>query len=162
MMAANCRCSRILTQYPFPGWCQESNRHLPWAGGGSGWKKASSIQCALHVLITRGVKCIISYPMGRVQVHLHPNYVQLKIKHYWDFPGSPVVKNFFPTVDDSTHQCRGHEFDPWSGKTPHGAERPVHHNYWCQGLQLLKPMCLEPVLCDKRSNCDEKLTSSNE
>ena len=94
--AANWRCSSILTQYPFPGW----NCHLPCASGGSGCKKASSIQCALHVLVTRGVKCIVSYPMERVQVRLHPNYVQLKIKHYWDFPGSPVVKNFsFPTVE---------------------------------------------------------------
>lgn len=29
----------------------------------------------LHVLITRGVECIVSYPMERVQACLHPKYV---------------------------------------------------------------------------------------
>jgi len=29
------------------------------------------------------------------------------------FPGGPVVK--------SALQCRGHWFDPWSGKVPHAA-----------------------------------------
>ena len=29
-------------------------------------------------------------------------------------------------------------------------------------LQLLKPACLEPVLCNKRSHCDEKPARSNE
>ena len=28
-------------------------------------------------------------------------------------------------------QCRGHGFDPWSGKIPHASTaKPVHHNYW--------------------------------
>ena len=28
--------------------------------------------------------------------------------------------------------------------------------------QLLKPVCLEPVLCNKRSHCNEKLAHHNE
>ena len=47
--------------------------------------------------------------------------------------------------------------------TCRGAAKPVHHNCWAcalepmshncwaQALQLLKPACLEPVLCNKRS-----------
>ena len=43
-----------------------------------------------------------------------------------------------------------------------GAPKPVHHNYsacalepashnyWAQVLQLLKPTCLEPVLCNEK------------
>ena len=51
---------------------------------------------------------------------------------------------------ESTCQCRGHEFDPWSGKIPHAAEQlspcttttePVHHSYWSPGA-------LEPTYCN--------------
>ena len=37
-----------------------------------------------------------------------------------------------------------------------GATKPVRHNYWACVLQLLKPVCLEPVLCNTGSHCDEK------
>ena len=55
-----------------------------------------------------------------------------------------------------------------------GATRPVCHNYWASALepashnywahvpQLLKPARLEPVLCNKRSHCDEKPAHHNE
>ena len=33
---------------------------------------------------------------------------------------------------------------------------PVSHSYWARVPQLLKPMRLEPVLCNKRSHCNEK------
>ena len=42
-------------------------------------------------------------------------------------------------VYESTHQCRGHGFNPWSGKIPHAEgfhmlgiphARPMSHNYW--------------------------------
>ena len=58
--------------------------------------------------------------------------------------------------------------------TCHGATEPMSHNYWactlepvshnyraCM-LQLLKPVCLEPVLCNKRSHHSEKPMHSNE
>ena len=35
----------------------------------------------------------------------------------WDFPGGAVVKSL------PVSQCRGHGFDPWSGKIPHAAEQ---------------------------------------
>ena len=52
----------------------------------------------------------------------------------------------------------------WEDPTCRGATKPVHHNYWACSLesmshncwarvpQLLKPSCLEPVLCNKRSH----------
>ena len=49
------------------------------------------------------------------------------------FPGDPVAKNSPATV--------GHTLEP------------VSHNYWAHGLQLLKPMHLEPMLHSKRSLC---------
>ena len=54
-----------------------------------------------------------------------------------------------------------------------GATKPVHHNYWACALepvshnywahvpQLLKPVHLEPMLCNKRSHCNEKLAHLN-
>ena len=59
--------------------------------------------------------------------------------NWMDFPGSAVYKN--PPAS-----CRGHWFDPWSGKIPkQGATKPVDHNYWAWMQQLLKPLYLEPV-----------------
>ena len=46
--------------------------------------------------------------------------------------------------------------------TCRGATKPVCHNYWACMPQLLKPMCLEPVLCKERSHCNEKPTHHNE
>ena len=46
--------------------------------------------------------------------------------------------------------------------TCRGATKPVHHNYWAHVLQLLKPVCLEPMLHNKRSHCNEKPAHHNE
>ena len=42
------------------------------------------------------------------------------------------------------------------------ALEPVSHNYWARMPQLLKPACLEPVLCNKRSHRNEKPAHHNE
>ena len=42
------------------------------------------------------------------------------------------------------------------------ALEPTSHNYWARVPQLLKPMRLEPVLCNKRSHCNEKPAHCNE
>ena len=98
---------------------------------------------------------------------------------------------------ESTCQCRGHGFEPWSRKIPHAAEqlspctttrahkpqllrpcattpepaccnywspwalRPMRHNYWAHMLQLLKPACLEPMLCNKRSHRNENTATKS-
>ena len=33
-----------------------------------------------------------------------------------------------------------------------GATKPVHHNYWAHAPQLLEPVCLEPVLRNRRGH----------
>ena len=55
----------------------------------------------------------------------------------------------------------------------HGATKPVRHNYWVWALepashnywahvpQLLKPVCLEPMLRNKWSHCNEKPAHRN-
>ena len=57
--------------------------------------------------------------------------------------------------------------------TCHGATGPLRHNcwacalgpashhYWAHVPQLLKPMSLEPVLCNKRSHCSERPVHHN-
>ena len=42
------------------------------------------------------------------------------------------------------------------------AREPASHNYWAQLPQLLKPMRLQPVLCNKRSHRNEKPAHRNE
>ena len=39
---------------------------------------------------------------------------------------------------------------------------PASHNYWARVPQLLQPARLEPMLCNKRSHCNEKPTHRNE
>ena len=43
-----------------------------------------------------------------------------------------------------------------------GAAKPMCCNYWVQESQLLKPECLEPVLWNKRSHCNENPAHCNE
>ena len=49
--------------------------------------------------------------------------------HALGFPGGAVVKNppaglpWWRSAWESTCQCRGHGFDPWSGRNPHAAEQ---------------------------------------
>ena len=62
----------------------------------------------------------------------------------------------------------------WEDPTCHGATKSVSHNYWACTLepvshnywacvpQLLKPTCIEPMLCNKRSHCNEKPACHNE
>ena len=75
---------------------------------------------------------------------------------------------------ECTYQCRDTGLIPGRGDpTCHRATEPTCHNYWvcalqllsmCSracGLQLLKLMCLEPVLFSKRSQNNEKSTHRN-
>ena len=61
-------------------------------------------------------------------------------------------------------QCRGHGFEPWSGKIPHAAEQlsPCATTTEAREPQLLKPACLEPMLPNKRSHHNEKPVHRNE
>ena len=60
--------------------------------------------------------------------------------HYKDFPAGPLVKN---------PPCREHGFDPWCGKFP------LAFGQWSPCATTTEPMCLEPVLCKKRSHHSE-------
>ena len=65
-------------------------------------------------------------------------------------PCGPVVKNL-PTNAGDTGSIPGRE-----DFTCFGSTKPVCYNYWAHTLQLPKPGCPRPVLCNKRSQCSEK------
>ena len=56
---------------------------------------------------------------------------------------------------ESACQCRGHGFEPWSGKIPHAAEQPP----W---VTIAEPARLEPVLRNKRGRDGERLAHCDE
>ena len=98
--------------------------------------------------------------------------------HFWvfigkkpkmlDIPGGAVVKN--PPANAGAQVWALIREDP----TCREATKPVRHNYWACALepkshnywahvpQLLKPVCLEPVLRNKRSHRNEKPAHHNE
>ena len=51
---------------------------------------------------------------------------------------------------ESACQCRGHGFEPWSGKIPHAAEQL---GQWATATE---PARLEPVLRNKRGRDSER------
>ena len=57
---------------------------------------------------------------------------------------------------ESACQCRGHGFEPWSGKIPHAAERL---GPWAT---IAEPARLEPVLRNKRGRDSERPTHCGE
>ena len=81
-------------------------------------------------------------------------------KREGDFPGGTVVKNP-PANAEDTGSIPG----PGRSHMPR-ATKPMHHNHWdcfrAREPQLLKPLGLEPGLCNKRSHRNEKPTYHKE
>ena len=115
-----------------------------------------------------------------MQAHLHlqekKNFKTFQIRRtedikiYWrDFPGGVQWLRICLPMKGIQVQSL-----VWEDAACHGATKPVRHNYWACALepashnywarvpQLLKPTCLEPMLCNKRSHHNEKLTCRNE
>ena len=83
--------------------------------------------------------------------------------HIRGFPGGAVVKNLPANAGDTgsipgperSHMPVRHNY--WAC-----ALEPMSHNGWAHMLQLLKSVCLETVLCNKRSHRNEKPVHHNE
>ena len=77
-----------------------------------------------------------------------------------DFPCDAVDKNLPANATDL-------EFNPWSRKISHVTKGcapqllSLHSRDRQSQQSLLKPMCLEPVLCNRRSYCNGKPMHSN-
>ena len=72
----------------------------------------------------------------------------------------PVQRTQVQALVREDPSCRG-ATKPMRHNYWAGALEPVSHNYWAQVPQLLKPVCLEPVLRNKRSHHNEKPALSN-
>ena len=66
------------------------------------------------------------------------------------FPGGKVVKN--PTANAATQV----QSLPWEDATGHVCSQLLSLCSRAPESQLLKPACIEPVLCNKRSHHDKK------
>ena len=82
---------------------------------------------------------------------------------FWSPSWQIVIKGTLRTslVVQQTRIClpmQGHSFDPWSWKIQHAMEQlqTCVPQLQTQVLQLLKPVCLEPVLWSNRSHLSEK------
>ena len=65
------------------------------------------------------------------------------------FPGGPVI--------ESALQCRGHRFDPWSGKIPRAMEQLSSHTTTTDPvLQSLRTAATEACVCRACSPQQEK------
>ena len=102
----------------------------------------------------------------------HPLHIQC-----WPPWAIPALTTSSPIPWWSTHwesacQCKGHEFNPWSGKFHMPGLSPMCHNYWASVLehmghnywvpvlQLRKPMRLQPVFCNKRNTAISLCTAT--
>ena len=65
-----------------------------------------------------------------------------------DFPGGPVVGNL-PAIAGE------------AGSIPGLGGFWIPQSNWAHVPQLLKPACLESVLCNERSDCSEKPVNHN-
>ena len=71
----------------------------------------------------------IKYRYIYVYIHIYILDQQIYIQNVVKFLGRVTIKKYakgFPSWSsgrESACQCRGHGFDPWSGKIPHAAEQ---------------------------------------
>ena len=100
----------------------------------------------------------------------------------WNQENKPRGLPWWCSGWESTWHCRGHGFEPWSGRIPHAAEQLspcatatepalwspratttelACHNYWAREPRLLRPARLEPVLRNKRSHRSERPAHHN-
>ena len=163
---------------PFsPGSCSSRQQY----GDEMTWTKASKRQRGLcisqsshslpEVTQMRSGQIGISALVLRLQDQCSPNTSQ-QLLQKWMFLGTSLVARWL-RIRLPMQWTRVRSL-VWEDPTCRGATRsmchnywacalePVSHNYWACEPQLLKPACLEPVVCNKRSHRNEKPVHRNE
>lgn len=88
----------------------------------------------------------------------------MEIDHKVASQNTEVRTSLVVEVIESTYQCRGHRFDPWSRQIPHAmdqlssctaAPESGSHSYQ-------SPQHLQPVFHSKRGHCSEKQASQQD
>ena len=119
--------------------------NIPWQV--CTWQSLPSELDAEH-FAQKSVHIIIKVRETGTQWHWGWNKNSIKIKG----SGLPWWRNGW----ESACQCRGHGFEPWSGKIPHAAEQL---GPWATTAE---PARLEPVLRNKRGRDSERPAHRNE
>ena len=99
------------------------------------------------------LRCFLALP-----VHKHPHISwALSITKWSSLPGIKTQVSGFPggPVQESSLQCKGHWFNPWSRKIPHAAEQLSPQ------APSTEPTHLEPMLHNKRNHCNGKPVHHN-
>ena len=93
---------------------------------------------------------ILQYCLLSVRTNSKKDSNAFELKHIWGLP-------WWHSGWESACQCRGHGFEPWSGRIPHATEQL---GLWATATE---PARLEPVLLNKRgrdgerpAHCDEE------
>ena len=80
---------------------------------------------------------------------------------FWDIPGGPLVENPLPNAGDTgSIPSLGRSHMPWSNWAQ--APQLLSTCSRVPELQLLKPVCLEPALCNIGNHRSKKSTHHNE
>ena len=90
------------------------------------------VACQLTNVLIEGLVKLENHHQSAITVIID----SAKNHQCWGFPGGSVVK-------ESTCQCRGHRFDPWSRKIAH-ATKPMRHNLLSLCSRAWKPQTLSP------------------
>ena len=105
----------------------------------------------------------------------YSRYCTVRLKTFsLGFPGGPVVGNLPASAGDTgSSPGPGRSHMSWSNCVPqlpraalHNcwacALEPVSHNYWARTPQLGRPVCLEPVLRNRRGHRNERPVHCND
>ena len=115
---------------------RETKRKLIDGLGNGGEFSALQLLCKCSFLSSCSLPCLMEF---------HSSHTRLEF-HQKDSRGLPWWRSGW----ESACQCRGHGFEPWSGKIPHAAEQL---SPWATTTE---PACLEPVLHNRRGRDSER------
>ena len=112
------------------------------------------------------LSCAVAWHHCRKQRYVYVITSPMKICRFRSILGTPLVAQWL-RIRLPVQGTRVRAL-VWEDPTCRGATKPVCHNYWACALepashncwahapQLMKPVCLEPVLRNKRSHRNEK------
>ena len=88
--------------------------------------------------------------------HLYSQHFTTTLLHFFKIKKKLLGLPWWLSGKEFACQCRERGFEPWSRKIPHVVEQlnPC--------ATTTEPACLEPMLCNKRSHCNEKLAHRKE
>ena len=152
---------------------RKSTNNKYWRGCGEKgtllrcWRECKLIQPLWRAVwrFLKKLKIELPYDPAIPLLGIYPQKTVIQRDTCRGFPGGAVVKICLPMQGTQVRAL------VWEDPMCRGATKPVHHNYWACALEPVlysqratttEPVCLEPVLHNKRSHHNEKPTHCNE